>query len=187
MLKMQYNERKGGVAVELRIDRFTQCLVDAKTGALLDTVYSKVALEELQTLKGWAFDWNDPALEQDEIYKLTVEGKNSIEGLIAIQYLHRDRAVYVHIAESAPHNKGKGKQYIGVGGHLFAIAAQKSLEAGFGGFFFMDAKNLELVHHYQKALGAVWLGIPHEYRMLVEEDAAAKLLSVYTLKEVFHE
>ena len=47
----------------------------------------------------------------------------------------------------------------------------------------MDAKNRELVQHYQEALGATLLGIPHEYRMFVDEEAAEKLLSVYTLKE----
>lgn len=170
--------------MELWIDRFTQCLVDAETGALIDTTFSRISKQETRKLKNWAFDWNDPALSQDEIYKLTVAGQDIVEGLIALQYLERDRAVYVHIAESAPHNRGVNKRYIGVGGHLFAIAAQKSLDAGFGGFFFMDAKNLELVHHYQKTLGAIWLGMPHEYRMLVEEDAAARLLGMYTLKEV---
>lgn len=181
---MELRYIKGGDTVELWIDRFTQCLVDAQTGALIDTTFSCISRQELKKLEGWAFDWNDPALMQDEIYKLTVAGQTTVEGLIALQYLERDRAVYVHIAESAPHNRGTDKRYMGVGGHLFAIAAQKSLDAGFGGFFFMDAKNLDLVHHYQKTLGAVWLGMPHEYRMLVEEDAAERLLDIYTLKEV---
>ena len=110
--------------------------------------------------------------------------RSEAEGLVALQYMERDHAVYVQLAESAPHNRGTGRRYGGVGGHLFAIAAQKSLEAGYGGFFFMDAKNIELVRHYQETLGAIWIGMAHEYRMLVEEDAAAKLLAVYTLKEV---
>lgn len=170
--------------MELTIDRLTPCLIDAKTEKQVDTVFAKASKRELMELKDWAFDWTDPALEHDEIYKLTAAGMPVTEGLVAIQYLERDHAVYVHIAESAPHNKGIDKKYIGVGGHLFAIAAQKSIEAGFGGFFFMDAKNLDLVRHYQKTLGAVWLGIPHEYRMVVEEDAAVKLLKAYSLEEV---
>ena len=170
--------------MEVLIDQFSPCLMDTDSGALVDTVFSKISPKEFHNLHGWAFDWTDSALRQDEIYKLSVVGSTSIEGLVAIQYLTRDRAVYVRLAESAPHNRGPAKRYLGVGGHLFAIAARKSVEAGFGGFFFMDAKNLELVHHYQEALGAVWLGMPHEYRMLVEEDAAARLLDIYTLKEV---
>ena len=92
-------------------------------------------------------------------------------------------AVYVNIAESAPHNIGRDKRYNGVGGHLFAIAARISYEKGYGGFIFMDAKNVELVKHYSKALGAVLIGRPHPYRMFVDEENAVKLLNKYTFEE----
>lgn len=170
--------------MDVVINRFTQCLLDTKTGLLADTVFSRVTDSELEDLAGWAFDWTASDLKTAEIYKLCVAGQTSIEGLVALQYLKRDRAVYVQLAESAPHNRGDNKRYGGVGGHLFAIAAQKSVNAGFGGFFFMDAKNMELVHHYEETLGAYWIGLAHEYRMVVEEDAAARLLGIYTLKEV---
>lgn len=169
--------------MDILIDQFTHCLVDTKTGLLVDTVFARTSQQEFRHLKGWAFDWGASDLKPAEIYKLCVAGQDGIEGLVALQYMERDQAVYVQLAESAPHNRGKSKRYSGVGGHLFAIAAQKSVEAGFGGFFFMDAKNIELVHHYQEVLGAHWIGIAHEYRMIVEEDAAARLLAVYTLKE----
>lgn len=45
----------------------------------------------------------------------------------------------------------------------------------------MDAKNTDLVKHYQKALGATLLGIPHPYRMFIDEDTAENLLKIYTL------
>lgn len=49
----------------------------------------------------------------------------------------------------------KVKRYEGVGGHLFAIMMpQKSMEKGYGGFVFLDAKNADLVRHYEEALGA---------------------------------
>lgn len=173
----------GGGRMDLTIDQFTPCLMDARTGKLMDTSFSPISAKELHKIKGWGFDWSDKALIQDEIYKLTLAGDDKIQGLVAIRSMERDRAVYVHIAESAPHNLGSGKQYSGVGGHLFAIAAQKSVEAGYGGYFFMDAKNLTLVKHYQETLGAMWLGMPHEYRMIVDEEAAAHLLSIYTFEE----
>lgn len=169
--------------MDVLIDQFTQCLVDTTTGLLVGTVFTKAIQRELKNLKGWAFDWTATDLKDAEIYKLCVMGQSEIEGLVALQYMERDRAVYVQLAESAPHNRGDRKYYGGVGGHLFAIAAQKSVDAGFGGFFFMDAKNMELVRHYQETLGAHWVGLAHEYRMVVEEDAAARLLAVYTLKE----
>ena len=69
-----------------------------------------------------------------------------------------------------------------MGGHLFAIAAQRSLEAGYGGFIYFEAKNRELVDHYRDAFGAVLIGMPHEYSMIIDEDAAQKLLRAYTLE-----
>ncbi len=102
---------------------------------------------------------------------------------VAISDYKKDRAIYVDIAESAPHNLGKSKKYNGVGGHLFVIAAKVSVDKGYGGFIFMDAKNKELVSHYQETLGAVFLGRPHPYRMFIDEEQAEKLLKIYTLRE----
>ncbi len=48
------------------------------------------------------------------------------------------------------------------------------------GLSFFDAKNTDLVKHYSKALGAQLLGVPHPYRMILDEDAARKLLKLYT-------
>ena len=90
-------------------------------------------------------------------------------------------AVKLQLAERATHNKGKNKKYDGVGGNLFAIAVQISLENGLGGFIYFVAKNMELVKHYQDAFGAFWCGMPHEYSMLIDEDAAKNLLDEYTL------
>ena len=47
----------------------------------------------------------------------------------------------------------------------------------------MDAKNTKLVRHYEKSLGATFLGQIHPYRMYINEKAAQKILSTYTLKE----
>lgn len=121
-------------------------------------------------------------MKESEIYKLQIKHDTVIQGLIALTKFEKDQAVYVNIAESAPHNLGKNKKYNGVGGHLFAIAVYRSIELGYGGFVFMDAKNTELVEHYQKTLGATFLGIPHPYRMFIDEDAAKRLLNVYTLE-----
>ena len=179
--------KNGGIintnrGINMYIDKFTPCLENTKTGKLEQTKYMLVTPKELQSLKGWKFDWTSPDLKEADVYKLTLENNDKIQGLVAISYFAKDKAVYVNIVESAPHNIGSNKQYNGVGGHLYAIAAQKSVEKGYGGFLFMDAKNLELVEHYQNTLGAVLIGRPHPYRMVVDEDAAHKLLDIYTLK-----
>lgn len=169
--------------MNVTIDRFTPCLENIETGEILQTTFSLAQKSELEKLKGWNFDWLSNDLKNAEIYKLNVVGDNTIQGLIALTKFAHDQAIYVNIAESAPHNIGKNKQYAGVGGHLFAIAAKRSVDFGYGGFVFLDAKNEELVQHYKNTLGAILLGHPHIYRMFIDESAAQKLLSIYTLKE----
>ena len=169
--------------MDIKIDRFTPCLENAKTGEIIATSYSLVDHNELSALKGWKFKWNSPSLDNTEIYKLTISGDNEIQGLVALTKYEQDRAVYVNIAESSPNNMGMNKMYNGVGGHLFAIAAQRSIDLGFGGFVFMDAKNIDLVEHYAKTLGATLLGRPHPYRMFIDEDAAEELLKIYTFEK----
>ena len=173
----------GALGVNVEIDKLTPCLIDTKTGDIIDTEYTIARKSELKKLKqdGWLFDWMDESLESDDIYKLTIKGSDEIQGLIALQYEERSKAVYAHIVESAPANRGENKVYEGVGGHLFAIAAQRSIEKGYGGFVFLDAKNPELVKHYQERLGAVFLGMPHPYRMVIDERVAKHLLERYTL------
>ena len=166
----------------MEMDKFTPCLENAQTGKLVDTTYSVARKPELSRLKGWNFDWLGADLKESTVYKLTTTDSDVIQGLIAVEDYPRDKAVYVHIAESAPHNLGKNKEFYGVGGHLFAIAAQHSKDLGYGGFLFMDAKNKELVKHYSKTLGAELLGMPHPYRMFIDERAAEKLLEIYSLK-----
>lgn len=169
--------------MNLIIDKFTPCLENAKTGELVPTVYDKASRNELSALEGWNFNWLNIELAQTDIYKLCIKDDNRIQGLVSVTEFKKDMAVYVNIAESAPHNLGKDKKFIGVGGHLFAIAAHISMKQGYGGFVFMDAKNTDLVKHYAKTLGAVLLGRPHPYRMFINEENAAKLLKIYTFEE----
>ena len=75
------------------IDKFTPCLENAKTGEPEQTRYSQITTDELHKLKGWKFNWNSADLQNAEIYKLTLENSDEIQGLIAISYYAKDRAV----------------------------------------------------------------------------------------------
>lgn len=169
--------------ISIRIDRFTPCLIERTTEKIVSTRYEEAKNKELYELKGqgWNFDWTADELTETTVYKLMLQNDDAIQGLVAITDYTRDRALYVNIAESAPHNLGKEKQFKGVGGHLFAIAANESVKKGYGGFLFLDAKNIELVEHYQNAFGAIWIGGPHQYRMIIDELSAQRLLQEYTL------
>ena len=171
------------MTVEIEIDDFTPCLRDTASGKLVNTKYEPASLTDRVGLKrrGWLFNWNHKSLQKSEVYKLMTTDSTEIQGLIAIEPNPDNFAYHIQLAESAPHNKGASKRYEGVGGHLFALAAKKSMEAGFGGFLYFEAKNIELVRHYRNKFGAIWMGRPHEYSMIIDEDAAQKLLSSYTL------
>ena len=66
-----------------------------------------------------------------------------------------------------------------VGGHLFAIASQWSLESGYDGVITGFAANENLLSHYQKAFGAIKLGILHQYHLMIDEINSSKIREVY--------
>ena len=169
--------------LDIIIDKLTPCLEAVSTGELLQTTFSVATDSDVSDLvkNGWLFDWTDGDLGKANIYKLLVKGDDTIQGLVAAEVVKH--AVYVHIVESAPHNRGADKQYAGVGGHLFAIAIKLSVVNGFNGYIYFDAKNLELANHYSDMLGATRLPSRiHEYRMEVLEEIAKKIIDAYTLE-----
>ena len=172
------------MGLSIEIDDFIPCLVEKSTRKIVNTKYSLADQSELELLnrQGWNFNWNADDLKDSDIYKLTLEDNNVIQGLVAITDFPRDKAVYINIAESAPHNIGRSKKYEGVGGHLFAIAAKESVAKGYDGYLFLDAKNMDLVSYYHEKFGATLLGMPHPYRMYIDENNANKLLQIYTLR-----
>jgi len=171
------------VKIDIFIDKLTPCLVEVASGKVFPTTFCLASEKEITglTKKGWLFDWADVDLRKTNVYKLLIKDDNTMQGLISAEVIRG--AVYVHLVESAPHNRGKTKQYEGVGGHLFAIAMKLSVVNGFDGYIFFEAKNIELVQHYTKMLGASRLPTHvHEYRMEVSEEQAYKILNEYTLE-----
>ena len=165
------------------IDRMPPCLVEIATGQVYQTTFSVANSEDIRNLQsiGWNFDWTDNDLAYCNVYKLQVADDDEIQGLVAAEIVRG--AVYIHLAESAPHNQVPSKKYDGVGGHLFAIAVKLSLAMGFGGYVYFDAKNQELADHYINALGARLLRTRiHDYRMEIDEDNAQILIEKYTLE-----
>ena len=71
------------------------------------------------------------------------------------------------------------QRFVGVGGHLFAIAADKSIEWGYSGAVHGFAANEELLNHYMEVFHAEYLGMLHQYQFFIDEEQAKKLLEVY--------
>jgi len=76
-------------------------------------------------------------------------------------------------------NEFGSQKYVGVGGHLFAIAADKSIEWGYEGAVHGFAANAELLKHYMDVFHAEYLGMLHQYQFFIDEEQAKKLLEVY--------
>ena len=114
------------------------------------------------------------------MYALALLETNEIQGLIGIRSDYD--SVYMHWACTAPHNNKHefGKQkYEGVGGHLFAIAIDKSVQWGHDGAVYGFAANEKLLNHYIERLDAEYVGIMHQYHFIIPETKARKLLEVY--------
>lgn len=178
------NKIKDG-CIDIWIDDLVPCLKDTKTGELKETVVFRIEsrkyLKSFSEANGWKINWNEIP-SQVEIYALALKDDNSIQGLVAIRNDFNSKAVYLHWACSAPwnnkHDFGKQK-YIGVGGHLFAIAADKSISWGYDGVIHGFAANSKLLEHYIKVFKAEYLGMLHQYQFFINEKSANDLLEVY--------
>jgi len=138
-------------------------------------------LKKFQKSNGWHINWNEIP-KNVEVYALALKDDNTIQGLVGIRNDKDSHAVYLHWACTAPHNnihEYGSQKYIGVGGHLFAIAADKSIEWGYEGTIHGFAANEDLLMHYTNVFHAEYLGMLHQYQFFIDEEQAKKLLEVY--------
>ena len=171
--------------IDIWIDEIVPCLKNVKTGETEETVVFRVEsrkyLKNFRENNGWRIDWS--RLQKDvEVYALATARDNEIQGLIGIRNDTSAKAVYLYWACTAPHNNihDLGSQkYSGVGGHLFAIAADKSVEWGYNGLMYGYAANAALLKHYIETLYAEYIGITHQFHFIIDEEAAKRLLEVY--------
>ena len=172
--------------LDIDVDEFVPCLKNSKTGEIVDTVAEKVdkkSLKGYNIKNGWYIDWNKVP-DDVEVHALKIKGSERIEGLIGLKKDPNMMAMYIHWGVAAPHNnKLKGvkgeKEYIGVGGHLFAIAAEESINNGYDGYFYGFAANKDLAEYYCNKFGAVHRPIDHPYEVIFDEFAANSILKEY--------
>ncbi|OIJ22475.1 hypothetical protein BKP45_03150 [Anaerobacillus alkalidiazotrophicus] len=171
---MQYPE------IDTLIDELTPCLIQSITGETFSTEVkpvNKLDLKKINVINGWnPFDWGI-YLERPNfvLKKLLVKNDDIIQGLVA--YEIKDGWVELNLVESAPWNIGPNKDFIGVGGHLFAIACKASFDLGFEGYTAFYAKS-KLVKHYQDIYGAILID-PNSRRMIIDTNGARKLVQKY--------
>lgn len=167
------------------IDEFTPCLKDAVTGGIVHTEVVRIKrrsfLQQYNKKCGWYVNWAD-LLDENEVYALVIQGTMDIQGLVAVKPVNDFKSIYVTWMCAAPENNKmmvSKPRYIGVGGHLFAIAAHKSCMSGYGGAISGFAADKKLLEHYCEVFKAEYLGILHPYQFFITENQASKIREAY--------
>ncbi len=163
--------------VDILIDGITDCLIDTRTGEEVETEYRmRETPIRPKDYRGWKFNWSITEKSGYDIYELFLKDDDAVQGRISVKI---DGGVAdVDIVETAPHNYGHRGIFTGVGAHLFAIACQVSLDAGYDGFVTFTSKS-SLVEYYKEKLNA---GVFRDRRMYIDEEAAQILLDKYMRK-----
>ena len=164
------NMRKNGI-IEEKVDVWTPCLVEIKTGKIVQTEVKPINIKK-KDIKGWKFDFYEDQKDNYKIQALYVKGSKRIEALISYKDSPKDIAIYVNHIERRPGIK----EYEGVTAHMFAAVVKESFELGYDGVVFFDTKNQKLNEHYAKTLNAVMLS---PYRMAIFEKEAKLLYEKY--------
>ena len=164
--------------LDFEIDRLTNSIENVVSGDSFPTDITHITNADLKIASkenGWIFDWKAELKEPArDVYKLTIVNNQSvIQGLISLEV--KVDHVYMHLVESAPFNKGKGKIYAGAPGNLVAFACKLSFQRGYEGNLSFLSKS-QLVQHYTDTLGAKHFG---GRVMIIDTNAALKLINKY--------
>lgn len=168
------------------IDVLTPCLIDNATGEVVETevirIKRKSFLSKYNKNTGWYVDWAD-LLRENEIYAIVIKGSVAIQGLVAVRPDADMKTSFVTWMVASPQNNPlvtANKQYNGVGGHLFAIAAQRSYDYGFGCAISGFAANQDLMKHYCEVFSAEPICMLHPYQIFIPESKGEEIKEVYS-------
>jgi hypothetical protein len=159
--------------INVDIDALTNSIQDRITGEIFETIVSELSADELKEVKAWQFNWLKES-RYFTIFKLTtVADPTVVQGLMSMEA--QQGFIFMSLIETAPHNYGSTKQYLGVAGNLVAFACKASFESGFSGYVSFISKS-KLIDHYKKTLKAEILYGP---RMVIKTPAAVELVKQY--------
>ena len=167
------------------IDELAPCLTDAQTGDRVETevvrIRRKSFLQKFTKRAGWYVNGAD-LVAKCEVYALVVRGTMDIQGLVAVEDTPDYGALYISWAVASPSNNPElceSKRYNGVGGHLLAIAIDRSEQLGYGGDVTGFCRNKSIMDHFVKEHGAMPLRMLHEYQIAIYGEAADKIRRNY--------
>lgn len=172
--------------IAVYIDELVPCLKNTKTGELVQTEVIKIRrksfLSKYNEKNGWYVNWGLLANEH-EIYALVIEGSVDIQGLVALKADPFSKAVYVAWMCASPESNSlltSEPKYLGVGGHLFAVAAKVSRDYGYDGFMYGFAMDEKLLDHYSRVFGAYPQRTLHPFHFMIDDKHAKIIEEAYT-------
>jgi len=172
--------------IYVEIDGLTPCLIDNASGEVVETevirIKRKSFLSKYNKNTGWYVEWSE-LLKENEVYAVVVKGTVAIQGMVAVRPDTDMKTSFVTWMVAAPHNnpeKVETKQYNGVGGHLFAIAAKRSDDYGFGSAISGFAANKDLMEHYIRMFAAEPICMLHQYQIFIPEESGKNIQEVYS-------
>lgn len=175
--------------ITFKVDELVPCLKEVSTGDIYETEIIKLKrksiLQKFNKKTGWYVDWSQFE-DSVEIYALVLKGTFDIQGLIALENIPGDGAIHIKWACTSPANnvwQNGTQKFKGVGGHLFAIAGNISMIAGYNGVVYAEAMDQELLDYYIHTFHAEPFpyGFPkHPYRFIMNELAMHEIMEVYT-------
>lgn len=94
------------------------------------------------------FNWNE---EKDkDVYKLLIEGKTEILGLISLEIIESESRILIRLLAVSKENRGKNKKYDNIVGGLISFAGKRSIKL-FGEWACISLiPKTELKEHYKK-------------------------------------
>lgn len=172
--------------INFKVDQLTPCLKEKDTGEIYETeiisLKRKSFLSKFNRKTGWYINWGDFS-DEIQVFALVLKGTLDIQGMIAIEYDNVSKAVHLVWGCTAPHNnvwEYGTQKFLGVGGHLLAIAAELSERQGYEGYLYGEAMDQELFQYYLEHFNALPLPpINHPYRFMLSTEATKGIREVY--------
>ncbi len=165
-------------------------VLDSNSGEKIPAIVREATGQDLTQTQDWQTSWTTPyVLDLPNKVALHRADNDELLGLMSYELDEKGLAVEIIYVESARHSnanllnaEGGHKKYIGIAKALFAYAVQVSLDHNFDGVLYFRAKTSELAEYYRTRFGAIAPVRYDPFRMLILEDAAAKLISDFIVE-----
>lgn len=162
-------------------------VLDAEQDQKIPSVVVAATEQDLALTSDWQTNWlSDEAVAMPNKVALHRKDTNELLGLMSYSVDERALSVEIVYIESAKHSNAnmlwstrKPKKYIGIAKALFAYAVDVSRNAGFDGIVVFKAKTTKLREYYIEEFGARHAGSYDPFRLILWEDAAAKIIEEF--------